>query len=165
MCSSSRSRLPASWLRSCRLPTHRNPPPLGSPRSRADASDRNHQFDLSYGRQNRPTNGWRTYRLDFLLILLKYLCFFRPCYSVCYTATQAPFTSKLFRLMLKRSLVNGRQQLELTEWIAALLEWYKAQGCFTASIRYRTRLFLQLAESAPTISALRCSRVLPNGIQ
>lgn len=67
--------------------------------------------------------------------------------------------------MLKRSLVNGRQQLELTEWIAALLEWYKAQGCFTASIRYRTRLFLQLAESAPTISALRCSRVLPNGIQ
>ncbi|TKB88321.1 MAG: hypothetical protein E5W81_08110, partial [Mesorhizobium sp.] len=62
------------------------------------------------------------------------MCFFRPCYSVCYTATQAPFTSKLFRLMLKRSLVNGRQQLELTEWIAALLEWYKAQGCFTASI-------------------------------
>jgi hypothetical protein len=47
---------------------------------------------------------------------------------------------------------------------AALLDWYKAQGCFTESIRYQTRLFVPLAESAPTISALRSSRILPNGI-
>lgn len=69
------------------------------------------------------------------------------------------------KLTLKRSLVNGRQRLELTGWIAALLDWYKAQGCFTESIRYQSRLFVPLAESAPSISALRSSRVLPNGIQ
>jgi hypothetical protein len=45
-------------------------------------------------------------------------------------------------LMLKRSLVNGRQRLELAGWSAARLDWYKAQGCFTEIIRYQTRLFV-----------------------
>ena len=44
-------------------------------------------------------------------------------------------------LTLKRSLVNGAQRLELDGWSAARLDWYKAQGCFTEIIRYRTRRF------------------------
>lgn len=46
------------------------------------------------------------------------------------------------KLMLKRSLVNGAQWLELTGWSAARLDWYKSLGCFTEIIRYRTGLFV-----------------------
>ena len=59
------------------------------------------------------------------------------------------------RLTLKRSLVNGRQRLEVTGWSAARLDWYKAQGCFTEIIRYQTRLFVPLGESASIITSLR----------
>lgn len=51
---------------------------------------------------------------------------------------------------LKRSLVNGAQRLELAGWSAARLDWYKAQGCFTEIIRYRTRLFAP-TEGAPSV--------------
>ena len=54
------------------------------------------------------------------------------------------------QLMVKRSLVNGTQRLELTGWSAARLDWYKAQGCFTEIIRYQTRLFVPL-DGATTI--------------
>jgi predicted RNA methylase len=45
-------------------------------------------------------------------------------------------------LTLKRSLVNGSQRLEIAGFSAARLPWYKAQGCFTEIIRYKTRLFV-----------------------
>jgi hypothetical protein len=57
-------------------------------------------------------------------------------------------------LMVKRSLINGSQRLELTGWSAARLEWYKAQGCFTEIIRYQTRLFVPLERAAAVIARL-----------
>jgi predicted RNA methylase len=56
------------------------------------------------------------------------------------------------QLMVKRSLVNGSQRIELTGWSAARLDWYKAQGCFTEIIRYQTRLFVPI-EGAPSVVA------------
>ena len=50
--------------------------------------------------------------------------------------------------MVKRSLVNGSQRIELTGWSAARLDWYKAQGCFTEIIRYQTRLFVPIEGAA-----------------
>jgi hypothetical protein len=57
-------------------------------------------------------------------------------------------------LIVKRSLVNGSQRLELTGWSAARLDWYKAQGCFTEIIRYQTRLFVPLESAAAVIARL-----------
>ncbi|WP_299309638.1 bifunctional class I SAM-dependent methyltransferase/DEAD/DEAH box helicase [uncultured Croceicoccus sp.] len=57
-------------------------------------------------------------------------------------------------LMLKRSLVNGSQRLEVTGWSAARLDWYKAQGCFTEIIRYKTRLFVPTDGAAQIIERL-----------
>lgn len=54
--------------------------------------------------------------------------------------------------ILKRSLVNGSERLELTGWGAARLDWYKAQGCFTEIIRYQTRLFVPIEGAAAVIS-------------
>jgi hypothetical protein len=56
------------------------------------------------------------------------------------------------QLLVKRSLVNGVQRLELTGWSVARLDWYKAQGCFTEIIRYQTRLFVP-TDQANTILA------------
>lgn len=58
------------------------------------------------------------------------------------------------QLMVKRSLVNGSQRLELTGWSAARLDWYKAQGCFTEIIRYQTRLFVPIEGAASAIAKL-----------
>ena len=58
------------------------------------------------------------------------------------------------KLMVKRSLVNGSQRLELTGWGAARLDWYKAQGCFTEIIRYKTRLFVPIDSAASVIARL-----------
>jgi len=60
-------------------------------------------------------------------------------------------------LMVKRSLVNGSQRLELTGWSAARLDWYKAHGCFTEIIRYQTRLFVPIEGSASVIARLASS--------
>ena len=57
-------------------------------------------------------------------------------------------------LVLKRSLVNSSQRLELEGWSAARLDWYKAQGCFTEIIRYRTRLFVPLEGAANVLERL-----------
>jgi hypothetical protein len=57
-------------------------------------------------------------------------------------------------LMVKRSLVNGAQRLELTGWSAARLDWYKAQGCFTEIIRYQTRLFIPIEGASSTLGKL-----------
>jgi len=61
------------------------------------------------------------------------------------------------KLMVKRSLVNGSQRIELTGWSAARLDWYKAQGCFTEIIRYQTRLFVPIEGAANVIARLALS--------
>jgi hypothetical protein len=58
------------------------------------------------------------------------------------------------QLMVKCSLVNGSQRLELTGWSAARLDWFKAQGCFTEIIRYQTRLFVPIEGAASVIARL-----------
>jgi hypothetical protein len=58
------------------------------------------------------------------------------------------------QLMVKRSLVNGSQRIELTGWSSARLDWYKAQGCFTEIIRYQTRLFVPIEGAASVIARL-----------
>jgi predicted RNA methylase len=57
-------------------------------------------------------------------------------------------------LVLKRSLVNSSQRLELTGFTASRLAWYKAQGCFTEIIRYQTRLFVPLGSAAEVLARL-----------
>ena len=57
-------------------------------------------------------------------------------------------------LTLKRALVNGGQRLELDDWSAARLAWYKAQGCFTEIIRYQTRLFVPVDRAAVVLERL-----------
>src|SRR5205085_5521944 len=57
-------------------------------------------------------------------------------------------------LLLKRSLVNGSQRLELTGFAAVRLSWYKAQGCFTEIIRYQTRLFVPVGSAAEVLARL-----------
>jgi hypothetical protein len=57
-------------------------------------------------------------------------------------------------LMLKRSLLNGNQRLEITGWSAARLDWYKAQGCFTEIVRYQTRLFVPVMDAAVILSRI-----------
>ncbi len=49
------------------------------------------------------------------------------------------------RLTVKRSLVGGEQRIELTGFEPRRLDWYKARGCFTEIIRYRTRLFVPVS--------------------
>ena len=61
------------------------------------------------------------------------------------------------QLMVKRSLVNGSQRIELTGWSVARLDWYKAQGCFSEIIRYQTRLFVPIEGAASVIARLASS--------
>jgi hypothetical protein len=57
-------------------------------------------------------------------------------------------------LTLKRSLVNGKQRLEIGGFSASRLPWYKAQGCFTEIIRYQTRLFVPLDRATEVLGRL-----------
>ena len=57
-------------------------------------------------------------------------------------------------LTVKRSLVGGEQRIELTGFAPDRLEWYKAKGCFTEIIRYRTRLFVPVADGPAILEAL-----------
>ena len=57
-------------------------------------------------------------------------------------------------LILKRSLVNSSQRLELAGFSAARLPWYKAQGCFTEIIRYQTRLFVPVDGAEQVLARL-----------
>ena len=45
-------------------------------------------------------------------------------------------------LTLKRSRVGADWRLEIIGFDPARLPWYKAKGCFTEIIRYKTRLFV-----------------------
>jgi predicted RNA methylase len=55
-------------------------------------------------------------------------------------------------LMAKRSRVNGEQRVELVGADPRRLDWYKAKGCVTEIIQYRTRLFVP-TEQAQSIMA------------
>ena len=57
-------------------------------------------------------------------------------------------------IFLKRSLVNGSQRLEITGYDPERLNWYKALGCFTEIIRYKTRLFMPLGEATQIIEKI-----------
>jgi hypothetical protein len=57
-------------------------------------------------------------------------------------------------LIVKRSLVGGEQRIELTGFAPDRLDWYKAKGCFTEIIRYRTRLFVPVADGRAILEAL-----------
>ena len=57
-------------------------------------------------------------------------------------------------LTVKRSLVGGEQRIELTGFSAERLDWYKAKGCFTEIIRYRTRLFAPVSKAADILQSL-----------
>ena len=65
--------------------------------------------------------------------------------------------SAIDALVLKRSLVNADQRLELTGYDPARLPWYKAQGCFTEIIRYQTRLFVPVSNAAAILSRITSS--------
>ncbi|WP_420607396.1 strawberry notch-like NTP hydrolase domain-containing protein [Novosphingopyxis sp.] len=58
------------------------------------------------------------------------------------------------RLNVKRSLVNGSQRLELVGFAGERLDWYKAKGCFTEIIRYRTRLFVPVTGASAILDAI-----------
>jgi hypothetical protein len=74
--------------------------------------------------------------------------------AVLRTGTPLPFRG-IEALTLKRSLVNSSQRLELIGFSAARLPWFKAQGCFTEIIRYRTRLFVPVDNAAAVLERLR----------
>lgn len=57
-------------------------------------------------------------------------------------------------LTVKRSLVGSQQRIELTGFAAGRLDWYKAKGCFTEIIRYRTRLFVPAQQAAAVLEAI-----------
>jgi hypothetical protein len=57
-------------------------------------------------------------------------------------------------LTVKRSLVGGEQRIELTGFAPDRLDWYKAKGCFSEIIRYRTRLFVPVANGPAILEAL-----------
>ncbi len=57
-------------------------------------------------------------------------------------------------LTIKRSLVGGEQRLELTDFSPDRLDWYKAKGCFTEIIRYRTRLFVPVSKASIILPVL-----------
>jgi len=76
--------------------------------------------------------------------------------SVLRTGKALPFRG-VEKLVLKRSLVNGSQRLELGGFSPGRLAWYKAQGCFTQIIRYQTRLFVPVDRAAEVIA-----RTIPN---
>jgi len=57
-------------------------------------------------------------------------------------------------LELRRALVNGSQRLELIGFEPGRLPEYKAHGCFTQIIRYRTRLFVPVDRAAEILGRL-----------
>ena len=73
--------------------------------------------------------------------------------TVLRTGKPLPF-SGVEALIVKRSLVNGSQRLELAGFTPVRLPWYKAQGCFTDIIRYQTRLFLPVDRAAEVLARL-----------
>ena len=73
--------------------------------------------------------------------------------TVLRTGKPMPFRG-VEELVLKRSLVNGSQRLELGGFSPARLAWYKAQGCFTEIIRYQTRLFVPVDRAAEVLGRL-----------
>jgi len=61
------------------------------------------------------------------------------------------------QLMVKRSLGNGSQRLELKGGRAARPDGDKAQGCFAEIIRYQTRIFVPIEGAVSVIARLAAS--------
>jgi len=57
-------------------------------------------------------------------------------------------------LTLKTSRVGGAPRLEIIGAHAARLEWYKARGCYSEIIAYKTRLFLPDTEAPSILQAI-----------
>ena len=57
-------------------------------------------------------------------------------------------------LTLKRTRVNRKNRLELVGAHPRRLDWYKAGGCVTEIIQYRTRLFVPLGRAEAVISKI-----------
>ncbi|MEO5599084.1 MAG: strawberry notch family protein [Novosphingobium sp.] len=55
---------------------------------------------------------------------------------------------------LKRSLVAGQQRLELLDWPHQRLAEFKAAGCFTEIIQYKTRLFVPVTQAAEILERI-----------
>ncbi len=63
-------------------------------------------------------------------------------------------------LVLKSSRVAGKQRLELVGAPAERLSWYKAKGCYTEIIAYRTRLFAPDEQAEAIVEAV-CQQSQP----
>ena len=57
-------------------------------------------------------------------------------------------------LTLKSTKIAGQERLELVGAFASRLSWYKAQGCTTDIIGYKTRLFVPHSTAQATIAAI-----------
>lgn len=73
--------------------------------------------------------------------------------AVLQTGRALPLTG-MEGLELRRARVNGSQRLELVGFEAGRLPEYKAHGCFTEIIRYRTRLFVPVDRAAEILGKL-----------
>jgi C-terminal domain on Strawberry notch homologue len=60
-------------------------------------------------------------------------------------------------VVVKCSRVAGQQRLEIVGAPAERLSWYKAKGCFTEIIAYRTRLFVPDAKADAILQAICAS--------
>ena len=65
-----------------------------------------------------------------------------------------PTVNGLDTLTLKTSLVGGSKRLELIGPVAQRLPWYKAQGCYTEIIAYKTRLFMHDTTAEAILTAI-----------
>ncbi|MGI4877611.1 MAG: strawberry notch-like NTP hydrolase domain-containing protein [Janthinobacterium lividum] len=66
------------------------------------------------------------------------------------TTIQLPGTP----LTLKSVLVNGSMRVEVRDYEATRLDWYKSLGCFTEIVSYKTRLFLAVDRAEAIIGEL-----------
>ena len=55
---------------------------------------------------------------------------------------------------LRRSRVNGSQRIEIVGAPASQIAWFKARGCFTEIIQYRTRLFVPTDQAEAIVASL-----------
>lgn len=54
-------------------------------------------------------------------------------------------------ISIKRRLIMRVNRLEVTGFDGNQLAWFKAQGCFTETISYQTRLFVPTGDDGPTV--------------
>ncbi|QYE33227.1 MULTISPECIES: hypothetical protein [Sphingosinicellaceae] len=57
-------------------------------------------------------------------------------------------------LTLASVLVNFLLRIEIKDYVAARLDWYKSLGCFTEIVSYKTRLFTPVDRTEAIIAEL-----------